>query len=659
MTQSLLNGRAHLTRRQIVLMGAVGAMTLMLGGCAPQAKPLGESGKAGAGLAFTPGTYTGAGEGRADAIAVEVTFAADKIEDIKVVEHEETVFISDAALQDLPARIVELQSTGIDTVTGATLSSMGVIAAVEDAARQAGADLSALRKAPSIEPSTAVEEIECDIAIAGAGAAGMGAAMAAANEGAKVVVLEKTSNMGGNCLVSGGLIEYIDAPQDVRAEMTEPLADYFTSLLSEARAGGASAEFCDALQKAYDDYYADGKTTVFDTTGLYAMERCQCEKDGNYSELVADMPIHDPESYLVKVCPWLLSLGVELTTPLNICYGYTWPNFTTPALNLGTGGSGYFGNFRDIIAEKQLPVQLLTCTPATELIAEGDEVVGLVGVAEDGTTYNVRASKGVILATGGFAGNPELLKKYNKLWPWDESTELPSTNTSGHTGDGLLMVEALGGKIDGLGNPMVFPTVDLKQHNIENIACEGMYVNREGRRFVNETANRVDIVNATMEQTDQVLFIICDAPRMGIVDGLTMGGWGPSEDKLLSHEQLYRADTLEELAEAIGVDSAGLLESVEAWNAMMATGEDPDFGRRVFDMVGPIEEPPFYCAPATYAVHDSGTCAGVIVDENGAALRESGEPIAGLYCAGELVNDRGGVRSIGEGMQLALRLLGK
>ena len=144
MIQSLLNGRAQLTRRQIVVMGAAGAMTLMLGGCAPQAKPLGSSGEGGSGLAFTPGTYTGAGEGRADAITVEVTFAADRIEDIKVVDHEETVFISDVALQDLPARIVEMQSTGVDTVTGATLSSMGVIAAVEDAAQQAGADMAVL-----------------------------------------------------------------------------------------------------------------------------------------------------------------------------------------------------------------------------------------------------------------------------------------------------------------------------------------------------------------------------------------------------------------------------------------------------------------------------------------------------------------------------------
>jgi len=659
MIQSQITGATQFTRRQIVVMGALGAATLALGGCAPQ-KQLGTSGEtnaAGGGLSFMAGTYTGSGEGRANAITVEATFTDNAIEDVKVISHEETVFISDAALEELPARIVEYQSTGIDTISGATLSSMGVLAAVEDAAQQAGADMKALRKALAVEKSAEVKEIECDIAIAGAGAAGMGAAMAAANAGATVVVLEKTSNMGGNCLVSGGLIEYIDAPQEVRAEMSEPLADYFTSLLAEARAGGASSEFADALQKAYDDYYADGKTTVFDTTGLYAMERCQCEKDGNYSELTADMPIHDPESHLVKVCPWLLELGVELTTPLDICYGYMWPNFTTPAMNLGTGGSGYFGSFRDIIAEKKLPVTLLTCTPATELITEDDAVVGIVGVSDDGATYRVRASKGVILATGGFAGNPELLKRYNKLWPWDETTELPSTNTSGHTGDGLMMVETLGGKIDGLGNPMVFPIVDLKQHNIENVVIEGMYLNKEGKRFVNETANRVDIVNATMEQTDHVLYIVCDGPGSGIVDGQPF--MGPSEDKLLSHGQLYRADTLEELAAAVGIDAAGLQASVEAWNTMLATGEDPDFGRRIFDTVGPIETPPFYCAPATYAVHDSGTCAGVIVDESGSPVKESGESIRGLYCAGELVNDRGGVRSIGEGMQLALRLLGK
>lgn len=650
-------GAAPFTRRQIVVMGALGAMTLALGGCAPRTDAAGAAGSNA--QAFTAGTYTGTGEGRAAKITVEVTFSSDKIESVAVVDHGETVFISDAALEELPARIVEYQSTGLDAITGATMTSMGVIAAVEDAAQQAGADMKALRKMPDIEESSTVEDIECDIVIAGAGAGGMGAAMAAANEGAKVVVLEKTSNMGGNCLVSGGLIEYIDAPQEVRAEMTEPLRDYFASLLAEAREGGASAEFCDALQEAYDDYYAGGKTTVFDTTGLYAMERCQCEKDGDYRGLTTDYPVHDPASHLVGVCPWLIDLGVELKTPLDICFGYTWPNFTTPVNTLGTGGSGYFDAFRTIIADKKLPVTMLTCTAATELITEGDAVVGLVGVAEDGTTYRVRASKGTILATGGFAGNPELLKKYNKLWPWDADTALPSTNTSCHTGDGLVMVEALGGKIDGLGNPMVFPTVDPKQHNIENIVCDGPYLNKEGKRFVDETANRADIVNATMEQTDRMLYIVCDAVQLAVTDGLTMGGWGPAEESLVEHGMLYRADTLEELAEAVGVDAGNLVSSVTAWNTMLETGEDPEFGRRVFDMVGPVTTPPFYCSPATYAVHDSGTCAGVIVDEHNAALRESGEPIAGLYCVGELVNDHGGVRSIGEGMQVALHLLGK
>jgi len=657
--QTVTERAPWLTRRQVVVMGAMGAMALALGGCAPQEQQLRTSGE-GRGkeaLSFTAGTYTGTAEGRGGALTVEVTFGENAIESVKVIEHAETAFISDMALEELPARIVEYQSTGLDAITGATVTSMAVKAAVEDAARQADGDIKALQKVPAIEKSTEVKDITCDVAVAGAGAGGMGVAIAAAEAGAKVVLVEKTSNIGGNAFVSGGLLEYIDAPQEVRAQMTPELEDYFNALLAEARAGGAAPEFVDALQADHDAYYADGKTTVYDTTGLYALERCQVERAGDYSSITADTPVNNRESPFVKVGPWLTGLGMELTAPLNVCFGYVWPNFTTPADNsVGFGGAGYFDFFKKTFLDPgTLDIELFTCTSVTELIKDGDAVVGFVGKADDGTTYNVRASRGTVLATGGYAANSDMLKEYNTTWSWNADTVIPSDNTAGHKGDGIVMALDAGGWVDGMGSPELFPTVDPVQHIIENVVCMGPFLNKEGVRFVDEMKGRFDIVEATLEQTDHMIYIPCDSVSLAVTDGLTMGGLGPAEESLIERGMLYRADTLEELAQQAGVDAQGLVASVTKWNEMVVTGQDPDCGRTIFTNEMPIETPPFYLSPATFAAH--ATQGGVVVDGNGQALTKDGAPIKGLYCVGELVFDRLGVRSVGEGMAVGQKLM--
>ena len=649
-------GALGMTRRQVVALGAATAAALALGGCAPQS-PSPATGGGKSALSFTPGVYAGAAEGRGGLVTVEVAFGENAIEAVTVIDHAETSFISDMALEELPARIVEHQSTGLDAITGATVTSMAIKAAVEDAARQADGDVSALQKAPEIEKSTEVKDITCDVAVAGAGAGGVGVAIAAAEAGAKVVLVEKTSNIGGNAFVSGGLLEFIDAPQEMRAEMTPELEDYFNVLLAEARAGGAAPEFVDALQADHDAYYADGKTTVYDTTGLYALERCQVERAGDYSSITADTPVNDRESPFVKVGPWLTGLGMELQAPLDVCFGYIWPNFTVPAdQSAGYGGAGYFDFFKKTFLDPgTLDIELITCTSVTELIKEGDAVVGFTAVADDGTTYHVRASRGTVLATGGYAGNPDMLKEYNTTWSWDDDTVIISDNTAGHKGDGIVMALDAGAQVDGMGSPELFPTVDPVQHIIENVVCFGPFLNKEGERFVDEMKGRFDIVEATLQQTDHMLYIPCDSVCLAVVDGYTMGGIGPSEEALVERGMLYRADTLEELAEQAGVNVEGLVASVAKWNEMVVSGQDPDCGRTIFTNEMPIETPPFYLSPATFAAH--ATQGGVVVDGSGQALRADGTPIEGLYCVGELVFDRLGVRSVGEGMDVGQKLM--
>lgn len=643
----------NLTRRQLVLMGAAGAMTLVLGGCAPR-RPSAASTGSGDALSFAAGTYTGMGEGRGGAITVEVTFSDSAIETISVVDHAETRYVSDVALEELPTRMVEYQSTGLDAITGATMTSMGIKAAVEDAARQADGDITALQKEPRIELSTETKEIDCDVAVIGAGAAGMGCAVAAAQAGAKAIVFEKTSNMGGNALVSGGHLEYIYAPDDMRLAMDDGYRSFYDRLIGQARDGGASPSFLEALQADFDAYYASGKTTVYTSTGLYELEICQVENEGDFSSITDETLVNNPDANGPQLNLWLEELGITWRRPLGSIIGYTWPHWTGPEGSVG--GSGYFDLFVRAMGEQGLPLELLTCTPATELMMEGDAVVGVTGVCDDGTTYRVRASKGVVLASGGYSGNPDMLKEYNTLWSWDDETVILTDNTAGHTGDGIVMALAAGGTVDHMGNPMLFPTVDPHQHVIENVVADGPFVNERGERFVDETLSRFDIVEATMEQPGQMLYIVSDAPTIGVTeDGKTMGGLGPAEAYLLEKGMLFKADTLEEVAELAGVSAAGLRATVDGWNQMVVgAAEDALCGRKIFDGYAPIETAPFYIAPATFAAHL--TIGGVVANENGAVLTEAGQPIEGLYAAGEVVADKCGINAFGDGLAIARRL---
>lgn len=120
-------------------------------------------------------------------------------------------------------------------------------------------------------------------------------------------------------------------------------------------------------------------------------------------------------------------------------------------------GEGFFSVFDNTVETQNLPITFLFETPVSELIVDGKAVVGASGQCADGTTYRVMADRGVILATGGYSGNPDLLKKYNEMWPWDESTVIPTTNSYGHTGDGHVLAEGLGAELKNMGRQMVFP----------------------------------------------------------------------------------------------------------------------------------------------------------------------------------------------------------
>lgn len=218
-------------RRDFVRLSATGAAALLacrLTGTGVQEAFAAET-------TFTPGTYTGVGQGKGGPVTVETTFDESSILSVEVVDHNETPWISEAALIELPARIVETQSLGIDGETGATITSAAVLAAVADCAEQAQADVKALQEAPAAPGEPQAIDMEADIVVVGAGISGMTAAVAAAQQGAQsVVVFETNSRIGGNAVVSAGLIQYIDAPEDLWAKNNDGFDSYFNQTLEQA-----------------------------------------------------------------------------------------------------------------------------------------------------------------------------------------------------------------------------------------------------------------------------------------------------------------------------------------------------------------------------------------------------------------------------------------
>ena len=338
----------------------------------------------------------------------------------------------------------------------------------------------------------------------------------------------------------------------------------------------------------------------------------------------------------------MTELGFSWQTPTHLITGYTYPRWSNPTT--GVCGEGYFDFFDDVLTKGGFDVQVLLATSAEKLSVEGGVVKGVESLAEDGTVYKVTAPT-VILASGGFSGNAELLREYNEVWPYPSGT-LATTNVNGHTGDGIVMARDLGAAVADMGNQMMFPFNDPLTFSAENVSgtfAESPIVNKQGKRFLDETTDRLTMTAALMEQEDSLCFMISDANSVYVTEA------SPGEETLLRRGQLFKADTLEDLAKQMGVDATAFTAEMERYNGFCETGEDEDFGRYLFSDLSPVKEPPFYAAPATWAAHI--TIGGLDADDGTFAVRdEHGQPIAGLHACGEVRNGICGVGSIADGV---------
>ncbi len=599
---------------------------------------------------LTPGAYEATVTARNGDLTVRVTVAADAIEAVEVVSHSETVGVADAAIEGIPKDIVAAQSLNVDAYTGATITSRAIAYGVQKALEQAGG-----ARADWNEPVTRrntsdeVKELTADVVIVGAGAAGMSAAVSAAENGAEsVVVVESLSTIGGNAMVSGGFLEYMDPPEAILPYNNPGYDAAVTALLEKDYSAEPQMKaWQDTVREQYAAYKESGSEYVFDSEELLAMQ---------YHELRLGRPDETLIGYARKshaVCEWFGEMGVDWARN-QIIIGFPWPRWSY--IPGAPGGSGYFAALERNIEENKLPVEILLETSATDLITGNGAVTGVVAKAVDGTTYRITGRKGVVLATGGFASNGEMLVKYNTQWQ-GMTKDVPSDNRQGTDGRGIEMALSVGAGTAIMDQYMLFPLGSPLDgsltHGINgNFA---MYVNREGRRFVDETLDRNTISQAIFNQDGGICYIIGDAENSGIVADGSLSG--ENLDYLLSTRSVFMADTLEELAAQVGMDPEVLTATVAAYNEAAESFSDPEFGRTGFEESCVIDKAPFFACPRTPTVHI--ILGGLTCAETGEVISTEGKPIPGLYAVGEITAGGAALSSFADGMMLGAHLFGK
>lgn len=588
--------------------------------------------------AMTAGTYEATVSGMHGPMTVQVTVTEDKIESVEVTSNVETPGLIDWPVRQIPAAIVENQSLGVDVVTGVTVSSRAILSGAAEALKLAGADVDALKQ-PIEKPAAADVELTADVIIVGGGGAGLASAISATEEGASVILIEKTGFFGGNSIVAGGIYNCPDPELQDYAEITSSLDSLIEEAIAEEPVDELHAQVIATVKEQFEAYKQTDKK-VFDSPEWFALQTWNGgDKVGSLSHLL----FYAERAY--PTLEWLESMGMEFSDKINSASGSLYMRTHTA---LTPNGTGYFKAFESTLAGRGDLFTALMDTEGKSLIMDGGKVVGVEAVAKDGHKVTLHANKGVILATGGFAGNVELRQQYcqGEKWP-DLSAKVITTNMPGVTGDGIFMARDAGAQLINMDQIQLLPYANPWTGATSDITLTysaSMYINKNGERFVREDGRRDEMSLAIIAQPEGLMYQLFSADAVpDPKTGKTLG------DKTVAYyldnhlAGYVQADTLEGLAEILGMDPAVLQKTVDDFNSYVAGEAEDPCGRKTWTKQ--LTTGPWYAYPRKPAAHH--TMGGVNVDTDTHALREDGSIIEGLYCAGEITGNLHGANRLG------------
>ena len=602
-------------------MAAVIAVSLFGYGCG--AKPASTSSDAG-----VSGDFTGTAKGFGGDVSVTLTLTDGAITGCTAEGKDETQGVGSEAIAKMPGEIAESGSIAVDGVSGATVTSTAIKEAAAAALTAAGLNPDDYKTA--VENNAAAEDstVDADVVVVGAGGAGMTAAITAAAEGKTVVILESQSMVGGNSVrATGGMNAGKTVYQDEN-EFGESAGVEKT--LKTAAEKYADNETITALAKTVSEQWAAyqaNPTGYFDSVELMELDTMIGGKGINDPELVETLCANSADAI-----DWLDEHGITLHN-VSSFGGASVKRIHRPVNAEGKTVS--VGSYMIPLLQENCEkagVKMMLDTTATEILTDANgAAVGVKATGASGETVTVNA-KAVILASGGFGANLDMVVKYKP-----ELKGFMTTNAPGIQGQGIEMAQAIGAATVDMDQIQIHPTVEA---NTAALITEGLrgdgaiLINEEGQRFIDEVGTRDVVSAAEIAQTGSYSWLVVDqamADASSVIQGYIKKGY------------TVTGTTYEELGKAMGVDAAAFAETMEKWNGYVEAKNDPDFGRTSF--ANPLNTAPYYAVKVTAGVHH--TMGGLKINANTEVLNEKGEVIPGLFAAGEVTGGVHGANRLG------------
>ncbi len=602
-------------------MAAVIAVSLFGYGCG--AKPASTSSDAG-----VSGDFTGTAKGFGGDVSVTLTLTDGAITGCTAEGKEETQGVGSEAIAKMPGAIAESGSIAVDGVSGATITSTAIKEAAAAALTAAGLNPDDYKTAVENNATAEDSTVDADVVVVGAGGAGMTAAITAAAEGKSVVILESQSMVGGNSVrATGGMNAGKTVYQDEN-EFGESAGVEKT--LKTAAEKYADNETITALAKTVSEQWAAyqaNPTGYFDSVELMELDTMIGGKGINDPELVETLCANSADAI-----DWLDEHGITLHN-VSSFGGASVKRIHRPVNAEGKTVS--VGSYMIPLLQENCEkagVKMMLDTTATEILTDANgAAVGVKATGASGETVTVNA-KAVILASGGFGANLDMVVKYKP-----ELKGFMTTNAPGIQGQGIEMAEAIGAATVDMDQIQIHPTVEA---NTAALITEGLrgdgaiLINEEGQRFIDEVGTRDVVSAAEIAQTGSYSWLVVDqamADASSVIQGYIKKGY------------TVTGTTYEELGKAMGVDAAAFAETMEKWNGYVEAKNDPDFGRTSF--ANPLNTAPYYAVKVTAGVHH--TMGGLKINANTEVLNEKGEVIPGLFAAGEVTGGVHGANRLG------------
>ncbi len=574
------------------------------------------------------GSYTGTAKGMGGDVSVTLTLTDSVITDCTAKGDDETPGIGSAVIEQFPGEVVEGNTINIDSISGATITSNAFIEAAKAALTSAGLNPDDYMTKADKTANGETVSYDTDVVVIGAGGAGMTAAMTAADAGQKVIILESQAMVGGNSVrATGGMNAAKTVYQDEN-EFNE--AAGVEKMLKSAADNYADNETITALAKTVSEQWAAyqaNPTGYFDSVELMELDT-----------MVGGKGINDPE--LVKtLCEgtadaidWLDANGMSLHN-VSSFGGASVKRIHRPTNEEGkvvSVGAYLIPLMEKNCADRGIDI-ILNTTVDTILTDANGAAVGVSGTDKDGNTVVVNA-KSVVLATGGFGANLDMVTQYKP-----ELAGFMTTNAAGAQGQGIEMATAIGAGTVDMDQIQIHPTVEA---NTAALITEGLrgdgaiLVNANGERFIDEVGTRDVVSAAEIAQPGSYSWLIVDqamADASSVIQGYITKGYTKT------------GATYEELAKELDVDPTTFANTMETWNSYVEAKNDPDFGRTSF--ANPLNNGPYYAIKVTAGVHH--TMGGVTINSDTEVLKEDGTSIPGLFAAGEVTGGVHGANRLG------------